>query len=146
MNTGRIGRESAVRFGKKSAAASQTLGGQMPGYCPPASGYALRNHPHPTFHAAISDTFLTTVTRPFRILNFEPWPGFEPATSQPRAPVTSHLVKNMDLCRSRCRTRKHPEPSRDVPVPVGSHYMCGFDIGPPGVFKGSGVEKLMLDL
>ncbi|KAI5607795.1 hypothetical protein C0J50_9897 [Silurus asotus] len=43
----------------------------------------------------------------------------------------------------RCRTRKHPEPSRDVPVPVGSRYMCGFNIGLPGVFKGSGMEKLM---
>ncbi|KAI5627957.1 neutrophil cytosol factor 2 [Silurus asotus] len=40
--------------------------------------------PHPTFHAAISDTFLTTATGTFRTLNFEPWPGFEPATSQPR--------------------------------------------------------------
>ncbi|KAI5100280.1 hypothetical protein C0J45_9266 [Silurus meridionalis] len=51
-------------------------GGQMPGYCPPASGYTLRNRPHPTFNAAIPDTFHT--------FNFEPWPGFEPATSQAR--------------------------------------------------------------
>ncbi|KAI5614915.1 nuclear receptor-interacting protein 2 [Silurus asotus] len=40
--------------------------------------------PHPTFHSAISDTFLTTATETFHTLNFEPWPGFEPATSQPR--------------------------------------------------------------
>ncbi|KAI5107471.1 hypothetical protein C0J45_3109 [Silurus meridionalis] len=62
----------------------KTPGGQMPGYCPPASGYALRNRPHQTFHAAIPDTFLTTVTVTFHTLNFEPWPGFEPTTSQPR--------------------------------------------------------------
>ncbi|KAI5090493.1 hypothetical protein C0J45_19354 [Silurus meridionalis] len=31
--------------------------------------------PHPTFHAAISDTFLTTANGTFRALNFEPWPG-----------------------------------------------------------------------
>ncbi|KAI5626402.1 hypothetical protein C0J50_14053 [Silurus asotus] len=39
--------------------------------------------PHPTLHTAISNTFLTTATGTFRTLNFEPWPGFEPATSQP---------------------------------------------------------------
>ncbi|KAI5108508.1 O-acetyl-ADP-ribose deacetylase MACROD2 isoform X1 [Silurus meridionalis] len=51
-------------------------------------GYTLRNRPQPTFHAAIPDTFLTTVTRTFHALNFEPWPGRGLATSQPRGAAT----------------------------------------------------------
>ncbi|KAF7710074.1 hypothetical protein C0J45_1271 [Silurus meridionalis] len=53
-------------------------------------------------------------------------------------PVTSHLMKIVDLYRSRCRPCKHPEPSRDISVPIGSHFMF--------MFKGSGMEKLVLDL
>ncbi|KAI5627363.1 ras-related C3 botulinum toxin substrate 1 [Silurus asotus] len=54
-------------------------GGRCPDITP-----LLQYTPSETFHAAICDTFLTTATGTFHILNFESWPGFEPATSQPR--------------------------------------------------------------
>ncbi|KAI5614406.1 hypothetical protein C0J50_8993 [Silurus asotus] len=61
-------------------------------------------------------------------------------------PVTSHLMKIMDFKEVDAKLaniRNHLETYQCQLDPTAC---VKFDIGPPGVFKGSGIEKLVLDL
>ncbi|KAI5093981.1 hypothetical protein C0J45_15705 [Silurus meridionalis] len=62
------------------------------------------------------------------------------------APVTSHLMKIMDFKEVDAKLANILNHLETYQCQLDPTTCVEFDIGPPGVFKGSGMEKLMLDL
>ncbi|KAI5099910.1 hypothetical protein C0J45_10462 [Silurus meridionalis] len=62
------------------------------------------------------------------------------------APVTSHLMKIMDFKEVDAKLANILNHLETYQCQLDPTACVEFDIGPPGVFKGSGMEKLMLDL
>ncbi|KAI5107778.1 hypothetical protein C0J45_1372 [Silurus meridionalis] len=67
-------------------------------------------------------------------------------SGQRQAPVTSHLMKIMDFKEIDAKLANILNHLETYQCQLDPTACVEFDIGPPEVFKGSGMEKLMLDL